>query len=342
MLAAVLAGGQVFADSIPTSVEGYEAQFADIDFYGKNVSGGNATGGDVTISASETGGTVRNVYGGYADGENLAASGNKVTMNSGEVISSIYGGCIINAEVHGAASRNTVIIKGGAVSSDVYGGKGVDVANGNVVILAGDCSVKNVYGGSCSYLHNEIKDNKVYLVGKGATATIADAQGITSTYTGGEIKAAAQIDSNSIDIYGTGISALALAFQSSEPCLNFHIVGAQAEESAPMLTLKGRLSLKGMNMNLYGEATTDWSAFAGKSVTLISNASTIVMGEGSLGDVEIKAADGAVVATATLALGNSNKSLVMSNIKGTAPVPEPTTGTLGLLALAGLCIRRRK
>ncbi len=37
--------------------------------------------------------------------------------------------------------------------------------------------------------------------------------------------------------------------------------------------------------------------------------------------------------------GNKDMLLVGKVVKG---VPEPTTGTLSLLALAGLCIRRRK
>ena len=40
---------------------------------------------------------------------------------------------------------------------------------------------------------------------------------------------------------------------------------------------------------------------------------------------------------------NIGKAMTASNISFTTPsVPEPTTGTLSLLALAGLCIRRRK
>ncbi len=46
------------------------------------------------------------------------------------------------------------------------------------------------------------------------------------------------------------------------------------------------------------------------------------------------------VGQAALLWQNGTVSLVA--MEGAAPIPEPTTGTLSLLALAGLCIRRRK
>ena len=148
---------------------------------------------------------------------------------------------------------------------------------------------------------------------------------------------------NSLDIYGTGITSSAGLF--SLQILNFHIAGALAEADAPMFSLtstSSALYLTKVTLGFCSDDVQDWSAFDGKSITLVDAGKAITVGEGSLGDVEIKGADGAVLATASLALGNEGKSMVLSNIKQASPVPEPATGTLSLLALAGLAARRRR
>ncbi|MDO4817949.1 MAG: PEP-CTERM sorting domain-containing protein [Akkermansia sp.] len=196
-------------------------------------------------------------------------------------------------------------------------------------------------------------------MGEGAVAEIADAQGNVATYTGSSISlgevfvaepdesdGAVTAENNSIDIYGAGIEATSLdGFDQ----LNFHMVNDLATTSGPMISLDGPLPLYTLlkdssSLSLYGEAVTDWAAFEGKEVTLISNTAGIyVLSDTLKENYDILDASGAIVATATLSVVGSSggpQSLVVSNIQSS--VPEPTTGTLSLLALAGLCIRRRK
>ena len=369
MLAAALVGSQAFAaDPIPTTTDaedrgdgiyaGAYSETADVsranvtineepeggdDFSGSRVYGGYTGGEQATASNNSvtmTGGQVANVVGGNSSsGE---ASDNKVTMTGGQV-STLTGG---NGTT--SASGNTAIMTGGSVGS-MYGGKSVKDASGNIAIVAGDSVVSSVLGGGFILMGGDAaNDNKIYLVGKGATATIADAQGNKATYTGGAISLnivsggrCSVSAGNSIDFYGTGIT-VSYSVQDMQ-ILNFHIADGLrlSQEAMVSLTLQG-LDLTGVNLGFYNDDVQDWSAFDGKSITLVNAAQAITVGEGSMGEVEIKGADGATVATATLALGNENKSLVLGNIKGTTPVPEPTTGTLSLLALAGLCIRRRR
>ena len=346
ILAAALMGGQVFAAAIPTAVEGYTYLISS-SYYGVYNQSGDASGGNVIVSYSETGTDLSkaSVYGGYS--MPAAASSNKATMTGGQV-RNLYGG-------YGSteATGNTVIMTGGS-AEQVSGGKcdamNTGVASGNVAIVAGDCIVSTTLCGGSAMSGAAANDNKIYLVGKGATATIADAQGKTATYTGGEIsvkniyggQCGNTSTGNSLDIYGTGITASGMVAHMQ--ILNFHIAGALAEADAPMFTSTFAISpnLTGVTLGFCSDDVQDWSAFDGKSITLVDAAKAITVGEGSLGDVEIKGANGLTVATAQLALGNEGKSLVMSNIKGATPVPEPATGTLGLLALAGLCIRRRR
>ena len=351
ILAAALMGGQVFADVIPTVLEGISFTSGSLHA-GANNPSGEASGGNVSISYSATGSDyfTAQVYG----GRGVTATSNKVTMTGG-LVNQLLGG---RGET--SASGNTVIMTGGSVRS-VRSGSGNNVsgfASGNVAIVAGDCEITGALYGGGAVKNATANDNKVYLVGKGATATIADAQGNTAAYTGGTISVGAVYggitgssststgtkEGNSIDIYGTGITAAEMACMQ---ILNFHIadgvlLSQEAMVSLTSTTTSGALDLTGVEIGFNAADVQDWGAYEGQSITLVNAVQAITVGEGSMGEVAIKGADGATVATATLGLGNENKSLVLSNIKGTAPVPEPTTGTLGLLALAGLCIRRRK
>ena len=343
ILAATLMGGQVFADSIPTAVEG--ATKTSNNYYGKRNLSGEAKDTNVTVSASETGSDLSraNVYGGSASTE---ASNNKITMTGGQVLS-LYG-----AEGKTTVSKNTVIMTGGKVTSSLRGGHSTEneaLVEKNVAIVAGDCEISsNLYGGYSS--HGDAKDNKVYLVGKGATATIADAQGNAGTYTGGTISVKqvyagdgeGTLANNSIDIYGTGITAS--SYVRGMQILNFHISqnqigGEYANASMLTLTTYG-MDLTDVTIGIQ-DVNVDVQAWTpGTTVTLVQldKDNRTITGIESGQEVDIKR-DDKVVAKGQLVLSNDNKTLSLS-IPGS--VPEPTTGTLGLLALAGLCIRRRK
>ena len=338
MLAAALVGGQVFADFIPTVVEGYTTSDY-FSFYGVKNSYGEANGANVTVSKYSAGGSdlsSKSVFGGRAS---TAASNNKITMTGGQM-DTLYG-----ADGNTTVSGNTVIMTGGMVDS-IRGGTSTGtnaVVENNVVIVAGDCELDTVYGGYSS--HGDAKDNKVYLVGKGATATIADAQGVEDTYTGGNITLRrvfvadgdGTLVNNSIDIYGTGITAS--NYVEGMQILNFHIsqnqIGGEYA-NASMLTLTTYdMDLKNVTIGIQDVDVQAWTP--GSTVTLVQ-AAMVIKGIESGQEVDIKRGD-QVVAQGQLVLSNDDKTLSLSIL---GSVPEPTTGTLGLLALAGLCIRRRK
>ncbi len=351
MLAATLLGGQVFAaDYIPTTVEG--AVLIAGNYYGDKNTVGDASDGDAIVSQPETGGGDKsntNVYGGYAL---TAATNNKITMTGGQV-SMLCGG-------YGSttASGNTVIMTGGKASG-LFGGytqTGMNAEN-NVVIVAGDCEITTIlYGALSRASGSTAKDNKVYLVGKGATATIADAQGNTDTYTGGKLSlddisaggAGQDKSGNSIDIYGTGIEAMIL---ENMQILNFHIADLD-DGATPMITLKAlELDLTGFlvptdetpspELSLTFDALGSMAWQPGASVTLVNAAYGIKIDEALLNkEYNIYSHDNpaTIVGTGKIELEQNNRILKLT-VQG---VPEPTTGTLGLLALAGLAARRRR
>ena len=286
--------------------------------YGGHSFDGNANNNIVTIS----GGQVNEVRGGYSFNGNVA--NNSVTISGGQVDGYMYGGLGDKS-----ANGNTVTIKGGKVNNEVYGAWSAEVANGNTVSILGGQVSENVFGASSNGTAN---GNTVVLSScvVGGYVVAADASG-TST-------------DNAIEIYGTGSTCWGMDCMQ---LLNFHIADGVLLSQKALVSLTGTgsydaLNLKGVELGLYGDDVKDWSAFDGKSITLVSAKKAIKNATGSLGDVEIKGKDGELLATASLGLANSSKSLVLSNIKGVTPVPEPTTGVLGLLALGLLAGRRRK
>ena len=93
----------------------------------------------------------------------------------------------------------------------------------------------------------------------------------------------------------------------------------------------------------------DWKP--GQSITLLSNESELVYFDDVLNkeyDIKLQGTE-LQVATARLVLSEDNTQLKLVYLSGgaTTPlvpsnIPEPTTGTLSLLALAGLASRRRR
>ncbi len=362
MLAAALMGGQVFAeDAIPTATDA--AIPDDHSYAGVYSKTGDVSGGNVTIwEDSEHGADLSEytIYGGWSKAG--SADGNTVTMSDGQVFG-VYGG----RGDDGHANNNTVTISGGQAFYVVCAAPENGNANNNTVIMtggsatmvqgcemsnAGDADGNNVYiaGGEidggvigASADSGAATNNRVHLVGAGASVTVGGATYAGQAMQVGAIYAAmaeGAMTGNSIEIYGTGIAAATL---SGMQMLNFHIADGVllSQEAMVSLTNEG-LNLSGVEIGFNGDAVQDWSAFDGKSITLVDAAMAITVGEGSLGDVEIKDANGTTVATATLALGGSNDVLTLTDIKGATPVPEPGTGVLGLLALGLLAGRRRK
>ena len=349
MLATALLGGQVFADVTETAVDNCE-KTVDRYYYGKYSDSESVSGGNVTVKKEPTGEVPTNafVYGGRTEAAD--ASNNMVTMQGG-TISNIYGG-------YGktGASNNTVVLRGGTVQS-IRGGNGDSgMFSNNVVIVTGGTITSFIWGGYG--VSGSASNNRVHLVGKGASNVfIADGQGITSSYeyTGGEnglslagvsagyinTTSTGTTTGNSIDVYGSGISFT--GGMANMQKLTFNITNDQVvtESQAAAVSNKSALNLTGVELLIKDLDVKEWTP--GKTITLVQSTQAIkgASDELTVGkEVEIKRGE-VVTATATLKLGEDQKSLILTNIQG-KNVPEPATSSLSLLALAGLCVRRRR
>ena len=362
------------ADVSNANVTINEEQEGGDDFSQSGVYGGFTVGEQTSAinnSVTMTGGQVGNVEGGYCG--NGIAMNNTVTVSGGQVGKEVYGGESFNGyannnivtisggqvnEVTGGsgvtAYGNTITISGGQVDGNVWGGSGNKSANGNTITITGGQVNNQVCG---AWGTEEANGNTVSILGGQVNGDVYGAESsgtangntvvLSSCVVNGYVLAAdasGTSTDNAIEIYGTGATAMCIDYMQ---LLNFHLADGVLLSQKAMVSLTSNysedaLNLKGVELGLYGDDVKDWSAFDGQSITLVSAKKAIKNATGSLGDVEIKGKDGELLATATLGLANSSKSLVLSNIKGATPVPEPTTGVLGLLALGLLAGRRRK
>ena len=301
------------------------------------VYGGNSTFTCSNCTAEISGGNVMMLYGGSSGRD---ATENFVYMSGGNV-----------AELHGAfgdgnVSNNIVIVTGGNIGAQSdywlqrYAEQGFepDYYDG-------------VYGGYSWVTKRDIStvpesyvasNNAVHLVGSGFTgkingkeysntASIVINSGVHGGYSSISEQQPWRVFDNSIDIYGTGISA---KYMSDMQKLTFHIVGSQAEEPVPMITLTDELNLDGLLMeplHLIGETVTDWEAFKGKTITLIYDENGIEMTPASTSYIahlaeqdprfsdaaslySIRNAKNETVATGILSVTDDGKSLVLSDI----------------------------
>ena len=349
LLALAMLSGTAFAGIYtPTVVDGITYTDAP-GYYGVYSESESAEHASVTIreDVGETTPKDYYIWGGYTEGDESDANYNTVTMTGGQVHDIIVGD---SSWGYGDASYNTLVVTGGVADNDVYVGEAGANSIGNVAIVTGG-SLNSLAVGIAYGEGYTTANNKLHLVGEGAGEVSIG--GVTYEHTDdislGDVAVAeydwgATAENNSIDIYGTGIEATGL---SGFDQLNFHIVDGLTTTGTPMVSVAGELDLSQLTapINLFGDAVTNWNAFEGQEITLASATDGIIRPDFMTTEEEqysILDASGATVAIATLKVVGYEmcpQRIVMSNIQG---VPEPTTGTLSLLALAGLCIRRRK
>ncbi len=213
------------------------------------------------------------------------------------------------------AAHNTVIVAGGTVEKDIIGGK------------------------------SEIRDigqNKVILVGAGAKFGEGTSEICGSAFSvGGSIMAVTGAEPTAkegIDIFGAGITVGGALGGAAE--INFHLTSNLLDPGAPpILTMTSKetsLDFGSFELTFQAAEEMDWKP--GQSITLVSSALGLAVPQELLDkeyDIKVTEAD---TVTAKLEL-NQDRTL----LKLTVPaVPEPSTGTLSLLSLAGLCARRRR
>ena len=342
-LAAALMGGQVFAATvIPTKVTGKPyGKWADNnawfcgDYSGTSQAAKNGT---VNVTAVESGGDANAATkwicgGGSRSGD---ANNNAAIMEGGQVGYLIGGAVAANK-----TSSDNVVVMAGGIAECVYGGysaqgqKKATVNTNNKVHLVGEG-----YTGTLT-LPNDSHGDAQSVAVTGSAISITKIVGAGSDYNG------STNTNNTLDIYGTKIEVAQIVATTT---LSFHITDGLATAGLPMLNCTATTSTKALTFHdnkkvaggceFIATEVTDWSAFAGKSITLVQAVKEIqglTADDLKEGGVELTGADG-VTATATLVLSDDHKALSLKF----ANAPEPTTGALSLLALGLLAGRRRK
>ena len=336
---------------------------------GYATTGGQAQDNSVVMMGGEMTGQI---VGGYVNGNGYADS-NTVVISSESQASQVYGGLT----QYGLANSNTVTLSGGHVKDRLVGGASIweGDASGNSVIVTGG-SVENVCGAfftkaqsitgnkvlisggnvgtaraysqhasKVEYADNVIimsggKANsllnaeRIHLAGAGFNGSIEGVKDIV-----GQALDCGSVEScDSIDIYGSQITATSL---SARVALNFHLMNGLLTEDTPMVTLGGTLTLsKDLTLSFDALDSMEWKP--GDSVTLVNAGKSMGIAPELLARQYniYRYGDPAktVMATARLEL-NQDNTLLMLTVQG---IPEPATGTLCLLALAGLAARRRR
>lgn len=355
LTAALLGGGSAFAGTV---VEGYDENMSDVpDWIYGSYDDISATKGDIRISEgaeSEGYNELGVVCGGHAEhsdglGVFTYADENTVIMTGGVVRNAIYGG-----EAKGGiarASSNLVIVAGGTVGG-VYGGytgtatEGTTGAYGNKIVVTGGTIAWVSPGPSTQFSER----NSVDIVGTGASYTHNQ-----ETFTGKEISIGtvsmstrwvepSRLEDNSLNITGKDIKigSVGTGFQ----LLNFHLLADQLTSTDPMVTIteeNGFSLTEGLALSFDALDNMEWEP--GDSVTLVEAQKGMGIAPEVL-DKEYniyRNGDPAktVMATAKLELvqEQGTTQLLKLTFQG---VPEPTTGSLGLFALVGLCMRKRR
>ncbi len=295
-------------------------------------------GTDITISDNAQ--IKANVYGGgsYSGGSSVVKGDTAVTIEGGTVDGTVYGGGVKDT-VEGSTK---VVLSGGAVTGNVVAsgeGSSTVTKNAEVVIQGENTQVEGtIYGKSedavvygttklsvetaataavadfdsivIDAAQKEVVFETVTLSATGTTISVADGSALTL----GSISNGSE--SSSLSFSGTGVITLTEDAQSyaEEHGLNFVVTIDAAntnETEFALLTLQ----------------KADGQAFTTSDPTKIGVTFVDVNGntfDSDVTNIEVDAATGQykVIASVT--------------------VPEPTTATLSLLALAGLCARRRR
>ena len=307
--------------------EDAQSQYTELgDVYGSFQDSPVSTNATVTIH----GGIVQGAYGAFSLSD--VAEG-KVKMTGGIVRLDVYGGCATDESCN--ATKNTVIVSGGSVGRTIYGGyvggeslTGVSSNRVYITGLSAGCA-PNVIGGLAAAIGEaSAGGNQVHLVGDGAQILIDNELYQGHAVTLGKViggQANGYVMGNSIDIYGSGISAKSVQYLQS---LNFHLVDGLATAEAPMLTLSSSETVHALNManfslGIIADDVTDWGVLAGRTVTLVESQLAIA----GFGDAPYKVVDVSKgkqdPAKGLVFLGNDEKQLLFKMLNPGTVVLAP-------------------
>lgn len=170
-----------------------------------------------TLKITRTGTIYESAEGGYVNYGSGAVSGNKVFMESGEVLQSINSGSTGGS---GDATGNSIELSGGTVTVSVYGGVSAgDNAKGNSVTIGGgsiDAKAGNVYGGYS--IDGKASGNQVQMTG--GSADSGTASNNTVNIYGGTFKSDTRLyggfsddsSGNTLNFYTKGITVDKLGY----------------------------------------------------------------------------------------------------------------------------------
>ncbi len=313
---------------------------------GQIAGGYSYANGDVNANTVDISGDSQavQVYGGIT--QNGFANGNTVTLSGGNITRDLFGGYSLNGNVGG----NTAIVTGGSVKNvcGAFFSNAQSITGNRVLISGGNVETARAYSQHSS--REEYSDNviimsggsagalqfaeRIHLAGAGFNGTIEGVENIA----GQALECGSVGLCDSIDIYGSQISGTSL---SARVALNFHLMNGLLIEDTPMVTLGGTLTLsKDLTLSFDALDSMEWKP--GDSVTLVNAKESMGIAPELLArEYNIyRYGDPAktVMATARLEL-NQDNTLLKLTVQG---IPEPATGTLGLLALAALAARRRR
>lgn len=346
---------------------------------GANIGDGSYNGNTAAIAGSYGGGQAEafNVYveGGIVSGDIVGGavhgSGHidsvKVVVNNGEIQGGIYGG----SKTDGSVDNAHIIINGGIVNQINAGGTAGSVTHAQITItggkVAGDITKGNarnadviIQGSSANIIGSVEADSlTLYNVRKNLAASVKSVKDIA---TAGNTNTAIAVQ-NEMELHSLHLGdATTLSVLNTTDTVNSSVddeatiivtelnVGTGATLNAnilftqeAILRMEGALTMgssisltTGMTLDLSDHMLTD--LYNGEYVTLFTGVDAL--------SVDNKAiAAGTVVNATDIFTGlNSEYTYYMSydGSNMSLSIPEPTTATLSLLALAALAARRRR
>ncbi len=315
---------------------------------------------DVRLNKGVTGGVTANgvSFGNYAIVKNCVVAGDilggqatgKAYDNQAIITESKTGNVIGGVSTEGDATNNIVSLVNSTVLGKVIGGESAtgDAKNNTITVAGGIIEGEVVLAQAGQ--NRVATDNKLILIGSGAQYKGVTGDNIlikNNILVGGGGGGESGNTGNAIDIYGTGISIENQGQIFGVQELNFFLTNNLVEAEAPMLTMDSVLLTKGigydLELNFNAAEALDWKP--GDSVTLVSTALGIQLDPSLLAkEYDIKYTDPVsqeemLTAIARLELIQDGTTLKLTV---TGNIPEPTTGTLSLLALTALAVRRRR